>query len=278
MAQSTRRSAVANGQLASEFRNRDTSGFQSVHLDSLRDLIASVGHPAYTFGPTAAALAPLDGFVLRPPFHVVTPRERNLRRVGHHLHTSQHLDPIDTEERFGIPVTSPARTLIDLATLCSPQQLTKALDGALRDLLVTDRFLHERINDLRSQGRYGIPKLLGVIEGSEIDRGCHSWLEREYIRLVIAAGLPAPSPQQVLGRRQRSLIRVDFRFPGTPVVAEVLGYRWHRTTAQMSIDAERINQLVLDGFIPMQFTYEMVVRNPQLVVDTTTHALTPFLR
>ena len=273
MATTLRHTAGANGQLTREFRSRDASGFLLVHLEALRNLIDSIGPPVYATASTSAALFPMDGFVLRPPFELVVPRGRNITRIGHLVHTTRDLPPIDCEEVHDIPVLSPTRTLISLAVGTPPAKLTAALDGALRDRLVTERFLHQRIADLRSQGRYGIPQLLSVIEGSEITRGAHSWLEREYLRLIAAAGLPLPHAQQVLGRRGTSLIRVDFRFPGTPVVVEVLGYRWHRTTAQMSIDAERLNRLILDGFEPYQFTYEQVVSTPAMVVATTVEAV-----
>ena len=278
MARSFRRSAGSTGQLDHEFRNRVSSGFRSVHLEPLRQLVASIGHPVYAYGPTSAALHGFDGFILRPPFELVVPRGRNVVRLGHIVHTAHDLDPIDCEEQCGIPVLSPTRTLISLAVGVPAKELTVALDGALRDLLLTERFLHERITVLRSKGRYGIPKLLAAIEHHEITRGCHSWLEREYLQLLSAAGVPLPAPQQVLGRRGDSIIRVDFRFLGTPGVVEVLGYRWHRTTAQMSIDAERMNQLVLGGFEPYQFTYEQVVNTPSMVLATTIHALAPHRR
>ncbi len=47
-----------------------------------------------------------------------------------------------------------------------------------------------------------------MIEGVEITRGAHSWLEREVLRLLDAAGVSRPTPQQVLGRRGDRLIRV----------------------------------------------------------------------
>lgn len=62
------------------------------------------------------------------------------------------------------------------------------------------------------------------------------------------------------------------------MVVEVLGYRRHRTTAQMSIDAEQMNQLVLGGYEPYQFTYQQVVNTPQSVVHTTDRALAPYRR
>jgi len=46
----------------------------------------------------------------------------------------------------------------------------------------------------------------------------------------------------------------------------------------MSIDAERMNQLVLGGYEPYQFTYQQVVNTPQSVVHTTDRALAPYRR
>ncbi len=63
-------------------------------------------------------------------------------------------------------------------------------------------------------------------------------------------------------------MRVDCRFPGTNVVVEVLGYRYHRAVAQMRRDAERLNALILDGFAPYQFTYDQVVNTPEDVCVT----------
>ena len=95
---------------------------------------------------------------------------------------------------------------------------------------------------------------------------------------MATTALPLPATQQVRSRRGDKLIRVDFHFLGTPVIVEVLGYRWHRTTAQMAIDAARMNQLVLSGHVPLQFTYTQVVNDPRMVINDTTSAVLPFLR
>jgi len=219
-------------------------------------------------------LHPFDGFRLAPPFHVVTCRERNVRRIGVVIHTSKQLALLDREFVHGLPVTAPARTLIDLAAISPTNALTAALDGALRDGLISEDFLHRRIHALRGKGRYGIPTLLSVIEGVEVIRGAHSWLEREVLRLLDAAGVALPTPQQILGRRGDRLIRVDFRFPGTRLVVEALGYRSHRTGAQMLIDAERVNRLTMDGYLVLQFTYAHVVERPSYVVQGIVEGLT----
>ena len=96
-------------------RSRVQSSFQSIHLENLQELLASIGEPVYVFGQTAAALHCFDGFHLKPPFHVVVPRGRFVNRIGHVVHTSEYLPAIDCEEVHGLPVLSPTRTLIDLA-------------------------------------------------------------------------------------------------------------------------------------------------------------------
>jgi very-short-patch-repair endonuclease len=69
------------------------------------------------------------------------------------------------------------------------------------------------------------------------------------------------------------MIRVDFRFPGTPIFVEVLGYRYHRTPDQLRRDAERTNALVAAGYRPYQFSYEQVVESPTEVIEQTRCAL-----
>jgi hypothetical protein len=115
--------------------------------------------------------------------------------------------------------------------------------------------------------------LLAVIEGSEDSRGGHSWLEGRYLELCAAAGLPRPEIQQVVARAGGRLVPVDCRFAGTPVIVELLGYRWHRTAEQMARDAQRLNAMVLDGLRPMQFTYQQVTTESAWVVAQSQQAL-----
>ncbi len=240
----------------------------------LHALVLDCGANAFASGPTAAAVHGFDGFKLRPPFHVTVVRGRNVQRAHHHIHTTTVLPQIDRATVDGMPTMAATRTLIDIARFVGATTLTAALDSALRDGLSSELHLHSRINELRSSGRYGIPKLLAVIEGCEASRGGHSWLERRFLELCAGAGLPTPRTQQVLSRARDRLVRVDCRFPGTPVVVELLGYRWHRTPEQLARDTERMNALVLDGFRPMQFTDAHVTTWPDWVLDQLRAALT----
>ena len=236
-------------------------------LGDLTALILDIGDPCWVAGPTAGGLHPFDGYRLSRPFHVMVLRGRFLDRVGAVIHTTQDLPPIDREVSHGLPVLSPTRTLIDLARFASASVLTTALDGAIRDGLTDEDHLLRRIFALRGRGRYGLPKLVDVISGSEITRGGHSWLEREFLAKSQLAGLPRPLTQQVLSRAKNRLVRVDCHYPGTRVVVELLGYRWHRTVEQLRRDAERMNALVLDGFLPLQCTTAQLIEDPAWIFD-----------
>jgi hypothetical protein len=244
----------------------------------LAAFVLDCGAGAVASGPTALALHEFDGCELAPPWHATVPRGRVVRRQGHHVHTTLSLEPVDCTRVHGIPVMAAGRSLIDAARYLSPRSLTIALDSGLRDRKFTEELLHERIVDLRSSGRHGIPKLLAVIDGAEAARGGHSWLERRFLELCTTAGLPRPATQQVVSKANDRLVRVDFLFAGTPVIVEVLGYRWHRgSRAQFNRDAERINALTLAGYVVLQITYDHIVAEPAGVVEQVRQALRPFV-
>lgn len=239
----------------------------------LRSLVLDVGAPAWITGPTASALHGFDGYVVRRPYHLLLPRDRHLTRDGVRVHRSGRIDPIDCCVIDGLPVTSAVRTLIELARVVGPDELAVCLDSALRDGRVSEDLVHRRIAALRASGRHGIPTLLDVLIGNEVQRGGHSWLERQYLRLVASAGLPRPETQSVLTKAGDRIVRVDCRFPDSRVVVELLGYRFHRTKGQMSNDAARYNALLAEGFRPYQFTYDHVTTTPGWVIATTRAAL-----
>jgi hypothetical protein len=275
--------ATADGQRHDVLlRSRDLSGIRSRgnsplvyarNLLGLRELIASVGAPCWAYGLTAAALDRFDGFVLEPPFHLVVPRDRSVNRIGHVIHRSRDISRLDMAEVDGIPTMSATRTIIDLAASESSEGLARALDSALRDRLTSEDFLHRRIVELRCRGRAGLSRLVGVLEGSEITRGGHSWLERRFLVLMAEGGLPRPQPQAIVSTRKLRLIRVDCVFPGTNVVVELLGYRFHRSEIEMQNDAERMNRMILDGLHPLQFTYTDVASESPVMMASIREAL-----
>jgi hypothetical protein len=278
MATSGRLATASDGQLYNEFCSRDLSDYLDAKRASLFILINEIGPPIWASEPTAAALLGVEGFTLKPPYHLTVPRERCVRRLGHVIHRSDDIGPIDRTQVGRIPVLSATRTLIDLSRSTPAKHLGVAVDSAINKLLTTESVLRRRVEELRSSGKHGIPKLLDVLDGSQVEHGGQSWLEREFLRLIDASGLPRPAVQQVLSSRESTVVRVDFRFEGTPVVVETFGYRWHRTVQQIAVDAARFNALLLDGFLPLQFTYSQVTSEGGAVVSTVKSALARYQR
>ena len=242
-------------------------------LAELLALVLDIGEPCWVAGPSAAALHGFDEFRLRRPFHIVIPRGRFMTRHIAVIRTSTELPPIDCERIGILPVLSPTRALLDLAAWETRERLTIAVDSALRDGKTTEDMLIRRIVSLRSRGRRGLPKLVAVLEGCEATKGGHSWLEREFLRLSAAAHLPRPQTQRILARAGDRLVRVDCHYPNTRVVVELLGYKWHRTKEQLRRDTERMNALLLEGYLPLQFTTIQLVEEPDTVMATVTATL-----
>ncbi len=92
-------------------------------------------------------------------------------------------------------------------------------------------------------------------------------------RTLIDVARFVPSAQLTTALDSALTRRSDLRGPSAPVVVELLGYRWHRSKEQLTRDAARMNALVLDGFVPMQFTYDHVTVESEWVIEQTRHAL-----
>jgi very-short-patch-repair endonuclease len=247
----------------------------STPLGELCALVLDLRSPSWVSGTTGVGLYGIDGYPIRAPFHITVERGRFPQRGGMALHTSANLDAVDKTSVQGIPCLTMTRLIIDLARILDHAQLALLLAEAIAIGRTSEDHVHRRLHALRGRGRHGTTKLLEVLANHEIVRGGESFLERELLRILADAGFPRPETQQVLGRAGpagQRLIRVDCRFPSSPVVVEALGYRFHRTPQHMRRDAERMNVLVAQGFIPVQLTYSQVMEGPATVVPEVQRA------
>lgn len=232
-----------------------------------------LGDQAYATGEASAALHGFDTFRPGKVEFLVPARQRNRTvAVGRVRSTSAPILPDDVDRKDGIPCTSPARTIFDLASVVSRKRLEHAIDSALRDGLVTEPELLEVLTRLRRSGRNGVTRLeeaLGIAHGPV----AHSVLERRFLRLAAQHGLPTPRSQVVhLDAEQRFVARVDFQFEHE-VIAEVDGHRFHSTRAQRQRDNERRNALMRQGYCILVFTYEDVRDRQQYVAREVRAAL-----
>jgi predicted transcriptional regulator of viral defense system len=109
-------------------------GFPTAEHDDIREAWMAVGIPdALLSHESALALLDLSDNIPDAVHLLVPRRHRGLRRPpGVTLHTRPDGENIATVWRDGLPLTTPARTLIDVADAVQPEQLSMAVGQALR--------------------------------------------------------------------------------------------------------------------------------------------------
>ena len=196
------------------------------------------GENAAASHATAAHLLGFPGFP-REGIEICTPRR--LVRAGIVVH-QRSLRPRDVVRVDRIPVTSVPRTLVDVAAACSLERLETAVDNVLvRGLTTKDRLQAELDGRLRAVP--GSAPLRRVVE-SYTHAPIESPLERKFLRLLRAAGLPEPEVQYPIYDGDRFLARVDFAYPELRLAIEVDGFRWHGGRTGWAHDLSRGNALI----------------------------------
>ena len=231
-------------------------------------IVLGAGTGAVASHHTAAALWRLAGFRPHEVIDVTTARGRRPRHPSGRLHRSLHLPPDHLGAMAGIPVTRPARTLVDLAGVIPPGRAERVIDNALNMGLVTTRDLNAVTAELTRPGRPGIALMRRLLD----ERGSGyvapaSELEARYLALTRAAGLPDPVRQHDVGDEQDWMGRSDYAYPPVRVLVELDSRRHHLAKLDFEADRARDNTRVAAGWRPLRFTWRMVTTSPRRVVD-----------
>jgi len=119
------------------------TGFPSAEHDDVREKWMAVGtNRAVVAGESALALLDLSDSIPGEVHLLVPRRHRGLRRPpGVVIHTHQDDERVDTVWRAGLPVTAPARTIVDVLDEVQPDQAAMAVTQAIRRGLVTPKQL-----------------------------------------------------------------------------------------------------------------------------------------
>jgi very-short-patch-repair endonuclease len=204
----------------------------------------------------AGAIWGLEG-IKHAAVHVTMPPNRSHRWVrgvqnDQYPVTAHHrdLDPSEIRVRERIPVTGPARTLVDLAAGVGPALLATAVDSALRSRLVT---LDEIVAAREGHPVRGARKLDPILEARlESGAGDSVWEDRLW-RWIVAAGLPMPA-RQVPVVLPSGPARLDMAYPEQLVAIEFDGFAWHRTRRSFDRDRLRTSELATAGWLVVQVT------------------------
>ena len=178
------------------------------------------------------------------------------RRPGILVHRTESLELRDATRHKGIPVTSPARTLVDLAAGVNEKLLRSAMRRALGKRRVSIRQLvatRRRLGSRRGSARFD-----RVLRAAAPTR---SELEDVVLDLIVDAGFVRPEVNQPLLLAGRRVIP-DFRWPEQQVVVEADGARWHDNAIARLDDAERQALLEAQGERVLRVTWEEAIARP----------------
>jgi very-short-patch-repair endonuclease len=203
------------------------------------------------------AAAHLHGLVkgTAPKPTVTAPTQRCVEGVV--THRARQIDSRDRATRNGIPVTSVARTLVDLAADLSPAALARACHEAGVRYRTTPQDVDEAL--ARRPNARGAKKLRRILHGDT--RVTLSDLEDRFLALLTDAGLPLPLTNRPAGSR-----RVDCRWPDHRLTVELDSYRYHSSRHAWEQDRRREREAHARGDDIRRYTYGDVFEDPRLML------------
>jgi Protein of unknown function (DUF559) len=196
---------------------------------------------------------------------VTAPRSRDGVR-GIRLHRSRSLDARDTTTHEGIPITTIARTLLDLAATVRSDPLERALAQAERLRLYDHRAIADVLE--RANGHRGRAALARAVRSEP--KLTRSELEAMFLALVRRAGLPEPESNYSVDAPDHPGLEVDYCWPSHRLIVETDGWDTHGTKSAFKSDRRRDAALTSIGYRVMRFTYDDVVYDADTVVERLT--------
>jgi hypothetical protein len=190
-----------------------------------------------------------------------------IERVGVRCHR-RVLDPKDVRELDGISLTSPARTILDLASQLSLIDLVVVMDAALHKRTCTLEQLVARAQDRGIRGITRFRRALTLCDGRS-----ESPMETLMRLVIVLSGLPAPTPQcKIYDTYGAFVARTDLRAHGVRAAFEYDG-GGHDEPVVHARDVKRWRDLRRAGYEVFPYTASELFGTPQQIVVDYQRAL-----
>ena len=227
--------------------------------------VLETGFDAVASHSTAAWLWGIGGYSATPVHVVVSRQSRHHQHLDWTVHQFTGLPTRHRRVLDGVPVTSPALTLLHLAQIVSLQRLAIAVDRAWSLRLISGRDLVKLDNELAIQGRNGIRNLRAVTA----ERGPgwvppESGLETRFMQLM-GGGFGFKRQVQLEGESWSA--RVDFLHEPTGVVIEIQSERYHTALTDRHADEARHRRLQGAGYTVVEVWDSDLFTNPGAVIE-----------
>ncbi|WP_426573612.1 type IV toxin-antitoxin system AbiEi family antitoxin domain-containing protein [Aquihabitans sp. McL0605] len=243
----------------------------SVHQRILLSVLVAAPDAAasHRSGGQLWAVPGYDGRILE----VTRPHGRSQRTDRGLVHGSLWLPPSHVTTRFGIAVTTPARTAFDLGGVVPAKRFERDVDDLIHRGLCTVRQLQQVFFALARRGRRGTVAMRQRLEAmGEGYIAPASELERRARELFASAGLPLPRFEVEVGDSEW-IGRVDCLWEAERVIVELDGHRHHGSPLQAEADRKRDNELMASGWRVIRVRWDDLNDRPALVVTWIRSAL-----
>ena len=219
---------------------------------------------------SAANLLAIIGWCPRQPEVTVHPTA-NYRGPGR-VHRHADLVPRDLTVVRNIPCTNAVRTVIDIGAV-RPDLVEEVFHSALRLQLCTYDEIVSRFIQIARRGRDGVGRLRPILEAHDPAMPpVESKLELVLLRSIREVGLKEPVRQHEVAIRGRRY-RIDLAYPEEKVAIEGDGFGVHSERQTFESDRLRQNDLQLDGWLVLRFTWRQITADPGHVLRTIADAL-----
>lgn len=249
--------------------------------------VYAVGHPGTNMDARfwAAVLAGGDGTLLCDwasaslwgfarwdgrDVDVTAPGGGSRHRPGIRFHRSRCIDARDTTRRRGIPTTTAARALLEIAPQLSDRRLTRAVRQAQVERVTSTRQIAEMLG--RANGHRAVRRIAAIIATGPAPTA--SGDEDAVLDLLLAHGLEHPVVNQSLVVAGHSYVP-DLRWPTQRVILEI-DSAWHDDPLSQRLDAERQADLQAAGERVVRTRREHALADPRRLVRRLVAAGAPY--
>lgn len=239
--------------------------------------VTTLGAATHSLGAVVShqAAARLHGMVPPGPRLVVSvPHRRTHLFPDVTVHQLTDIRAVDVCRIDGLPTTTPARTVIDLAAVLSFTQLSRVIDRFAAKRIVGFVEVSDTLDQLARKGKPGVVKLRRALESRLASKGIsESELEILLLQVIRLAGLPEPDLQYRPAWLKHVNGRVDVSYPEEKLVIEGDSREWHGDEYTFQADRERDNLAQLAGWRILRFTWHDITRRPHYVTSSIRRAL-----
>jgi hypothetical protein len=211
----------------------------------------------------AASLWDIEGFA-SAPVEISTAVGGSRPPKGVICHRVASLPPGDVTRRQGIPVTTPARTVLDLGAVAGKRRIERAMHQVLRRGLASVEKLERMVGEAGGKGRRGVGVLRGILKSCGPGHAPpESELEALVFNMLRGSGLPMPVPQfRVRDEHGEVILRADFAFVEDWLLMPVDGYSVHSDREAWYEDRRKRNAVVVLGWGIFSITYDDLRNRP----------------